>query len=796
MPPPAPPRAPATESLAGVLERIIFLNEESHFTIGELKIEASTGPNAAQPGATATVAGALPGIQCGETLELTGAWVMHPEHGWRFKIATFRSKLPSSIHGIRKYLGSGLVPGIGKTYAEKIVARFGEKTLEVISNQSARLREVPGIGARRATEIKKAWDEQSTLREVMIFLQTHGVTTGLCLRIVREYGVFAKMLLESEPYKIANEIEGIGFRTADRIARNLGLPTEGAARLEAGVLFAVGELEEEGNTAVPRAVLVPRAAAMLEVPPEKIQATLNALVEKNRLLSVLPSGAGDFAGGTGDSPVFADAGSPPPLSALQDWPTADNPTDNPAAPPAASFPAPAPADWLQTPKQARAEEEIAACVSRLPAHPGNFPPIAVDRALSWAQDKAGFAFAPAQAEGVRTALTRKFSILTGGPGTGKTSILAALCAILTAKKARIVLAAPTGRAAQRMGETTHLPASTIHRLLKHDPAQGRFLHDANNPISADLLVVDEASMLDNRLAAALLRAVHNRTHLLLVGDVNQLPSVGPGNVLKDLIASRRVPVTTLSAIFRQGARSRIVATAHDILHGNAAPPPSPPASAPVFAADAEIQLLPAATPEACVAKIVELCRDALPALGLDPFRDVQVLVPMHKGAAGVQAVNAALQQALKAGRGPVRGVAAGGGVRIEEGDKVIQTRNNYDKGVFNGDLGRVAAANPETGAVTVDFDGTRVDYERADLDELHLAYAITIHKSQGSEFNTVVIPILKSHFVMLQRNLIYTAVTRGRKRVVLVGDPAAYGMAVRNSESAARLTLLPERLRE
>lgn len=722
-------------TLTGVLERIVYFNEENHYTVGELHPEENSSSRS-----TVTVCGNLPGVQCGETLELQGEWTEHKTHGRQFKILRFQSKLPASVYGIRKYLGSGLVPGVGKTYAEKIVAKFGEQTLHVISEQSARLREVPGIGPQRAKAIKKAWDEQSALREVMLFLQTYGVTTGQCLRLVKTYGLQARQILENEPYTVAKEIDGIGFRTADKIARNLGLSNEGAARLEAGLLFALNELEEAGHTALPTTQLAGHAAALLEVEEEKLASPLASLLSSKQLLAREENGM----------------------------------------------------QWLQSPIQARAEEEIADCVQRLLSHPSHLPPIQVDRAVSWVQDKAGFSFAPAQAEAVRTALTNKFSILTGGPGTGKTTILSALCGILSAKKARIVLAAPTGRAAQRMSETTRLPAATIHRLLKFDPEQGRFLHDASNPLAADMLIVDEASMLDNRLAAALLRAIHAHTHLLLVGDVNQLPSVGPGNVLQDLIASRRVPVTVLNAIFRQGARSQIVRTAHHILEGNIALPP-PVNNVAELDPQAELQFVATPTPESCISQITALCQHELPnRWGVDPW-SAQVLAPMHRGGAGVQNLNQALQQTMKPA---ARGIPAGAGLRFEEGDKVIQTRNNYDKGVFNGDLGRVHTVNPDAGTLAVDFDGTLVDYERAELGELQLAYAITIHKSQGSEFGTVIIPLLKSHFMMLRRNLIYTAITRGKKRVILVGEPSAYAMAVRNTESTRRLTALPFRLRE
>ncbi|MDR0535782.1 MAG: ATP-dependent RecD-like DNA helicase [Puniceicoccales bacterium] len=738
------PAQPAVETLAGVLERIIFFNEENHYTIGELCPDPPSR-DAPLP-APVIITGVLPGVRCGETLELAGVWAFHREHGAQFKVRSFKARLPSSVHGIRKYLGSGLVPGIGKTYARKIVDKFGEKTLEVISTQSARLREVPGIGAKRAVEIKKAWEDQSATRDVMVFLHAHGVSTSQCLRIIRQYGPFAKMLLENEPYKIAREIDGIGFRTADRIARNLGLPTEGAARIEAGIMHAHKELEEDGHTAVMPGALLARAMEVLEVASEKVASVLDLLVGKGRL-EAGPDGS------------------------------------------------------LQSPRQARAEEQIAAAVERLLAAPSAFPPIQVERAIAWAQDRAGFAFAPAQVDAIRSALANKFTILTGGPGTGKTTILSALTAILVAKKVRIVLAAPTGRAAQRMAETTRLQASTIHRLLKYEPEAHRFHHNEENPISAGILVVDEASMLDNRLAGALLCAVPANAHVLLVGDTHQLPSVGPGNVLQDLATCGRIPVTTLTAIHRQGARSQIVATAHNILQGN----PVLPATNTAYDPGAEIQFLPVPDAGGCLETVVRLCGDLLPANHkLDPFRDIEVLAPMHKGIAGVQSINAALQLALGKSHaatagGPDRASRAGAaGVpahsRLEPGDKVIQTRNNYDKGVFNGDLGRVRAIHPETGVLSAEFDAATADYDRAEQDELQLAYAITIHKSQGSEFDTVVIPLVKAHFLMLQRNLIYTAITRGRKRVILVGDPAAYTLAVRNAESLRRHTLLPFRL--
>ncbi len=758
------------ESLTGVLERIIFLNEETHYTIAELRPELPPregSPASRRPGEgrrVVTILGSLPGVECGETLHLTGEWTRHVDHGDQFKIAGFKSELPASVHGIRKYLGSGLVPGIGPVYAEKIVDAFGEQTFRILSEESGKLRGVPGIGKKRATAIKQAWDEKRAEREIYIFLQTYGVTPAQCVRIVRKYGVQSAAILRAEPYRIAREIDGIGFKTADRIAINLGFANDAAPRLDAGLIYALETLQEEGHAAFPESDLRDYAAGMLESTREFIAARLEAMVAN-----------GDLVRNVGRP--LADAG-PDPLGRPQ----------------ADALPAGEP--LIQLPAVDRAERRIASTVARLAAVSSGLPPIKVDAAVAWAEKQAGFEFHDLQRRGLQSALTSKLSILTGGPGTGKTTILRALVEILRAKKARVHLAAPTGRAAQRLSDAARAPASTIHRLLKYDPAGG-FLVNESSPLATDFLIVDEASMLDTRLAGALLQAVPSRAHLLLVGDTDQLPSVGAGDILKDLIASEKaghVAVTRLSVIYRQQGQSAIVTTAHAVNAGNASVPVAAGGPEPVERALVDdLTFIPANSAADCVDQVLSLCTDFIPTRlrWPHPIRDVQVLAPMHKGEAGVANFNVRLQAALNPAG--ARGLKAGA-EEFRPGDKIIQLRNNYDQGLFNGDIGTVIAVDPAKGALTAEFDRQRHDLERGEVRDLALAYCISIHKSQGSEYPVVIIPLLKAHFMMLQRNLLYTAITRGKRKVFLVGDPAAYAMAVRNIEAKQRITDLRRKI--
>jgi len=744
-------------TLTGVVERIIFLNEESHYTIAEFRPEVPVDAAAREKPEPVIITGPLPGVECGETLHLSGEWTRHAQHGAQFKVLNFKSELPSSVYGIRKYLGSGLVPGIGKVYANKIVDAFGTDTFRVLSEESGKLRDVPGIGKKRVTAIKAAWDAKRTERELYIFLQTYGVTPGQCVKIAQHFGPAAKTILTSEPYRVAREIDGIGFKTADRIAINLGFANDAPPRLDAGIIYALETLQEEGHTGYREADLRDHSSNQLETSSDFVAARIEALVEAKQLIRHTEVGR-TVPGG-------------PPL-------------DGNASPlPGSGF--------IQLPHNDRHERKIADVVARLARASSGLPPIKADVAVEWAEKKAGFAFHELQRVAVKSALTEKFTILTGGPGTGKTTILRALVEILRAKKVRVHLAAPTGRAAQRLSETTGGFASTIHRLLKYDPAGGGFISNESTPLATDFLIVDEASMLDSRLASALLQAVPARAHLLLVGDTDQLPSVGAGNVLKDLIATERVPVTRLSVIYRQTEQSGIVTTAHAINSGN---PSLPPAIVDLAEAQPrnDLTFLTAMDAEDCIRKVIQLCTEFIPQKlhGAHPIHDVQVLAPMHKGVAGVANLNTQLQAALNPNQRGLRVISG----EFRAGDKVIQLRNNYDKNLFNGDIGRVIAVDVEKGTMNAEFDGERHTFERGEFGDLALAYAISIHKSQGSEYPIVVIPLLKGHFMMLQRNLLYTAITRGKKKVFLVGEPAAYAMAVRNSESKQRLTHLREKI--
>ena len=761
-----PQQTRSDETIIGVLERIIYFNEENAYCVAEVHT-----PEDKQP---VTVLGPLPGVQCGETLKLHGEWARHPKHGDQFKIAEFKSQLPASVHGIRKYLGSGLIHGIGKSYAKKIVGHFGADTLRIISEESGRLHEIPGIGKQRAKSIKAAWDEQKAVRDVMMFLQTYGVTPSQCVRLVKKYGSGAKRILQDEPYRLAEDIERIGFKTADKIALNLGFPTNSKERIDAGILHTMRQLEDDGHTLGTETMILESATRLLSLDPAQIQQRILALKQNKKLYGIQAYNLEQESIG----PAY------------------------------------------QLPASAGAEKRIAEAIVRIANTPSILPLIKIDAAIEWAQARAGFDLADQQSSALSNTLRAKVSIITGGPGTGKTTILRAVVDIVRAKRARILLASPTGRAAQRLSEASGAPASTIHRLLKYDAASHSFTYNEENPLPCDFLILDETSMLDTRLAANLFQAIPSGAHLLLVGDADQLPSVGAGNVLGDLMAAPPATVTCLDTIFRQGKESGIVTTAHAILHGETHPGRTF-RSLRDLDAGLDFTFIEAEEPEQCVQAIKYLAREYLPkAHQIDPIKDLQIMSPMHRGSGGITLLNAELQEALnprakaesrlrsdpdytpaaqahfrEKTRKPLPVEIEYGSNHYRIGDKVIQTRNNYDKNVFNGDTGIIKAIAADRSTISIEFDEL-VEYTKGELSEIQHAYAISIHKSQGSEYPVVVVPLLKQHFLLLQRNLVYTGVTRARQKVYLVGSLDAYAMAIRNNEQQVRMTHLRTRLRK
>ena len=708
------------KTIAGVLDRIIFRNDSNFYSIAEVKVGKS--------GDKVTVCGILPGVQCWETLEMVGTRTTHERHGLQFNVEKFESKLPSDINGIRRYLGSGLIEGVGKIYAKKIVDHFGAQTFHVLSTESSRLLEVEGIGITRATKIKEAWDSQFAIRDIMIFLQTYGVSNGLCIKLYEKYGTDACNILETDPYRVAQEVQGIGFKTADRIAKNIGIPTTHLSRIDAGIMHILSESENNGHTCIFRQQLLKSAQILLELSPDRIDDRVENLISFGRLCT---------------------------------------PSDG----------------IIQKSFLRNTEDCIEKCLQNILFDKNSaLPDIWTEKAIDWAQKRESLAFAPEQTEAIEAALTNKISVLTGGPGTGKTTILRALVSILSAKKANIVLCAPTGRAAQKISETTGRPAQTIHRLLQHRPGERTFLHDEATPLKLDFIVVDETSMVDVFLAAALFRALPTTAHVLLVGDTDQLPSIGPGNVLGDIIKSKKFHVTRLRRIFRQEACSTIVSVAHNIISSVDTFPAILDSIAKVDPAK-DFHFIESAGPEDCLEKIMTLCQKHLPEwYNIDPVDDVQILVPVHRGTIGTENLNAIFQDLF---------VPREYGVpwsQFRIGDKVIQTKNNYEKNIFNGDLGRVIHLDGDSQTATVKFNGEMISLGKNGLVDMNLAYAISIHKSQGSEFPIVIVALLRQHYVMLQRNLLYTAITRGKNKVFIVGDPGAYSIAIQNKERENRLT--------
>jgi exodeoxyribonuclease V alpha subunit len=725
VPPVTTPREPATEFLVGLVERVTYHNLENGFCVLRVKARGQREP--------VVVVGHAASIAPGEFLQASGTWQNDRRHGMQFRASFLKTAPPTTAEGIARYLGSGMIRGIGPVYAKRLVQSFGTAVLDLIEQQPARLKEVPGIGPKRLARIREGWAEQKVIREIMLFLHGHGVGTARSVRIYKTYGAEAVRAISENPYRLARDIRGIGFRSADTIAEKLGIEKTALIRVSAGIGYALAEAMDEGHCGLPREELLDLAAHLIEVPRNLVETAL----------------AQELAEGS----VVADTLGAAPCIFL-----------------AGLY---------------RAEQEIAAHLARLAAGPMPWPPIDAAKALPWVETKTGLVLAPSQREAVRLALNEKLLVITGGPGVGKTTLVDAILRILRAKEMRVALAAPTGRAAKRLCESTGLEARTIHRLLEINPATGQFRRNAETPLAADLLVLDETSMVDVPLMRALLRSVPDQAAMLIIGDVDQIPSVGPGQVLADIIASNAIPVVRLTEVFRQAAESRIIRTAHRINRG-LMPEPDVPGE------ESDFHFIPATDPEEFIRKLVTLVAERIPRhFGLDPIRDIQVLCPMNRGGLGARSLNLALQKELNPASKEAASIERFG-FTYAPGDKVMQVENDYERDVFNGDLGIVRAIDLEEGELIVAFDNREVRYGFGELDELQLAYATTIHKSQGSEYPAVVIPLTTQHYAMLARNLLYTGITRGKRLVVLLGQKRALAIAVKNHGVRRRFSKLGE----
>ena len=742
---------PTPEMLVATVERITYYNEENGYTVAQVTPEGREY--------TVTAVGSLLEVSPGESLRLYGQWTNHPRYGRQFQVERYNTVLPATVAGIEKYLGSGLIKGIGPVTARRIVRRFKLETLRIIEEEPRRLREVLGVGKRRVALIEKAWEEQKAIKEVMLFLQSHNVSTSHAVKIYKTYGDASIDVVRNDPYRLARDIYGIGFLTADKIARELGLAHDSPQRVQAGVSYTLSKMADDGHVFAPRGELVYESARVLDVPPALVAEGIEALAADQEL-HVEPITYSQPAG-----------------------------------------------SWSEgAPGQAPAQVQEERAVYLPPFYHGEigvanrlrtilnversrlafYREANLERVFDHLARQRGLTLDEGQQEAVRLALTHKVTVLTGGPGTGKTTAVRTVIRLLEARGYSYALAAPTGRAAKRLAEATGREAKTIHRLLEFKPQQGfRFQRNEENPLEADMVIVDETSMLDLLLANSLLKAVNPESHLLLVGDVDQLPSVGAGNVLRDIIDSGVAAVMRLTEIFRQAEGSVIVVNAHRINQGQI----------PLFPAQAtDFFLFPAEDAERAADLVVDIVQNRIPArFRFDPMDAVQVLSPLHRGAAGVTELNRRLQEALNppASGKPERRRAS---QVLRLGDRVMQVRNNYDKEVYNGDMGRIVAVDAVNQVLTVEIDGQPVKYDFSELDELIHAYAVSVHKSQGSEYRAVVLPVLTQHYVMLQRNLLYTAVTRAKELVVLVGSRRALAIAVGNDKIGERHTALDVRL--
>lgn len=725
----------AKESLHGMVERITFHSADTGFCV--LRITAKSHKE------LVTVIGHAPVIHVGEFIEADGDWHHDRTYGIQFKALSLKVVIPTTLNGIEKYLGSGLIKGIGPYFAKKLIAKFGAEVLTIIENEPCRLQELEGIGQKRCDKIIHSWIEQKAIRKIMVFLQSYGVGSARAVRIYKTYGDAAIDTVTENPYKLAEDIHGIGFKTADALAKQLGIPEDSLIRARAGVHYAIQKYCQDGHCGIPLPLLIQSSVELLAIPENTIRAAITEEMNAHKVVSEIMSLVNR------ETQEVLDVVCIFPITLY------------------------------------RAENGIAKHIKRLLSEKIPWRTIEINKAIPWVEKKTGLALSDSQKLAVEKALTSKIMILTGGPGVGKTTIVKSILTIIAAKDFKITLCAPTGRAAKRLSESTGQPAKTIHRLLELRPGKENNRYDENHPMDTDFVVVDEASMMDVSLMNNLLKAIPSHAGLLIVGDRDQLPSVGSGSVLADLIHSNIVPTARLTEIFRQSKISDIVINAHKINEGKY---PNIDKNK-----DTDFYFIEADTPEKTHQILLKLVTQSIPkAFKFNPFADIQILTPMQKGTLGVKSLNADLQGLLN----PSTQKISRFGLTFAAGDKVMQTINNYDKDVFNGDMGIIQSIDMDEAMLKINFDGNVIDYDFNELDEITLAYAVTIHKSQGSEYPVVVIPLVTQHYMMLERNLLYTAVTRGKKLVVIVGQKKALSIAIKNRKNRERLTRLEHKLSE
>jgi exodeoxyribonuclease V alpha subunit len=717
--------------LQGQLERITYFNEENHYTIARIKVKGQKN--------LITIVGTIYSVPPGEVLKLKGFWENHPKYGEQFRISSYETVTPATEKGIERYLGSGLIKGIGPIMAKRLVEKFGVETLDIIEKDFNRLKEVEGIGEKRIDMIKAAWDEQKDVREVMLFLQSHEVSSAYAAKIYKQYGKESVRVVKENPFRLATDIFGIGFLTADKISGKLGIPKSSQMRAEAGILYVLGQMADEGHIFYPYEPLIQECKKILDVEREIIVKAFGKVDQERRIV----------------------------IEDLNDTEIKEN---NKA---------------VYLTEFHISEVGIVSRMKNIFTAPKNLIRFNLAKNLEWLQRDMSITLADNQKKAIKESIEKKVLVITGGPGTGKTTIINAIMKIYRHSGQRVMLAAPTGRAAKRMSEATGHEAKTIHRMLEFSPKFSGFKKNAENKLDADLIVIDEASMLDTVLMHHLLKAIPEEATLILVGDVDQLPSVGPGNVLKDIIDSNNIPTVKLHEIFRQSRESLIIVNAHRINNGEF----------PIITSNKEkhqdFYFIQMEEPEKVSEMIINMCKNRIPEkFGYHPIHNIQVITPMHRGIVGATHLNAELQKHLNYSTDEL----TRGGKIFKTGDKVMQIRNNYDKDVYNGDIGKITAINRESQEMTVEYDGKSIVYDFTDLDEIMLAYAVSVHKSQGSEYSVIVMPLLTQHYMLLQRNLLYTAVTRGKKLVIIIGTTKALSIAIKNNKPRKRYTYLKKRL--